>query len=183
MTDETTAAVDAVEPVAGAEGADAIAPEAPAEPAAATETKAIIDMTDDELRAFIKARDGRAPHSAMLRENLLAKALGGTETAPAEPEEPKATEELDAPEAAEAEPEAEAPTAAEEDATPAEAVVEPAAQAAPVELTAHEEAALHDAIELRVSELVGLIKAQAQAYGLPTGVLAEFVAHHVRAAL
>jgi len=33
-------------------------------------------MTDDELRAFIEARDDRKPHPATGREKLLAKARG-----------------------------------------------------------------------------------------------------------
>lgn len=97
------------EPEATAEPAD---PEGPAEPPAATETKAFADMTDDELRAFIKARDGRTPHANTLRENLLAKALNGTEAeqTPA-PAEPEAQADQQAPEGS-TEPAPEAPAAA-----------------------------------------------------------------------
>ena len=52
--------------------------EAEAAPAApeASPADAFDAMSDDELRAFIEARDDRKPHPATGREKLLAKARG-----------------------------------------------------------------------------------------------------------
>jgi hypothetical protein len=55
-------------------------PPAPPEPATPTDFDA---MSDDDLRALIKARDGRTPHPATSRDKLLA-AAGGDKATSAE---------------------------------------------------------------------------------------------------
>lgn len=62
--------------LAPASDAGVVQPDPPLVPAAADDADEIDAMTDEQLREFIKARDGRYPHAATGRDKLLASAKG-----------------------------------------------------------------------------------------------------------
>lgn len=86
-------AADDAEAQADAQEADAKAASIEATKPVETETPDVDAMTDDELREFIKARDGKYPHPATGHDKLLAAAKGDSATATeieAEPPAPPA---------------------------------------------------------------------------------------------
>lgn len=142
-------------------------------------------MTDDELRAFIKARDGKFPHAKTGREKLLI-AVRGDVAASTEIESDPVVEGTAQAEPV-AEPVAEAEPPAESEAEPvveeaeAEAKDEPAAE--PVVVNPAVAAAARDAVELRVSELINFLQGEIQHF--PGGVdqVCALIADRLKAAL
>ena len=66
--------IDGKEPEAGASDTAPSDNPATTAPPAGTSTDRFDAMSDDDLRAFIEDRDGKAPHANSKRETLLAKA-------------------------------------------------------------------------------------------------------------
>ncbi len=128
-------------------------------------------MSDDDLRAFIKDRDGKSPHPRTGRDKLLKSARGDAASS-AEIEAPDATDE---------------PTSEGEEAPAAEVVAQaeedqPQPEPAPVSSPAAASAAL-DAVELRVAELVAYLKGELHHFEDGVDGVCKLIAERLKAAL